>query len=424
VADLVITRFEAWPQLFSDAGFEVVVDPVVYRIGDLFLTGGRYGRGSEARRLADQSWSPIGEDIGALVTFFDLLVLNERVPAFDYSVTFNPLSARVNKVGGERIIYDVGVKPEVYNPTRKAVVAHLHDRMAGGPFVPAPIADQIRPYLAEIRYQWAPNISEIEAELPDDRSRTVARFVVGHLLFAGYAQMSGLPHVLSPRRGRLMAAAGLPVHHGVPFTEAVVWDRVGERLTDAPGWRDEDLPWTPSFLPYLLQQTEKHRGGTDTLLKHAMDLRNKQSVEKYRKVRREALGDDDAEKTVDARLDLADAATKVAKDLDRDREELAYTRSFVVGAGPKAIGELTGAGMGAVIGGPPGGVAGALAGGLVGAVAEEVLRPATERLWGWIIGRLPFVNARKLLSRAARAEMEVGADLSELAKKVWRRGPS
>jgi hypothetical protein len=147
--------------------------------------------------------------------------------------------------------------------------------------------------------------------------------------------MSGLPHVLSPRRGRLIAAAGLPVHHDVPFAETVVWDRVGERLTDAPGWRDEDLPWTPSFLPYLLQQTEKHRGGTETLLKHAMDLRNKQSVEKYRKVRREALGDDEAKKTVEARLDLADAATKVAKDLDRDREELAYTRSFVVGAGPK-----------------------------------------------------------------------------------------
>jgi hypothetical protein len=150
VADLAIASFEAWPQLFRDPGFEVVVDPVVYRIGDLFLTGGRFGRGSEARRYADQAWSPIGEDIGALVTFFDLL--NEQVPAFDYSVTFNPLSNLVNEVGGERIIYDVGVEPEVYNPTRKAVVAHLQDRMAGGPFVQASIANQIPPYLAEIGY--------------------------------------------------------------------------------------------------------------------------------------------------------------------------------------------------------------------------------------------------------------------------------
>jgi hypothetical protein len=82
---------------------------------------------------------------------------------------------------------------------------------------------------------------------------------------------------------------------------------------------------------------------------------------------------------------------------------------------------MAGGGMGLLIGGPPGGAAGALLGGLTGVVAEEILKPATERLWGWVIGRLPFVNARKLLSRAARAEKEIGADLGEQAKKVWLR---
>jgi len=165
-----------------------------------------------------------------VVTFFDLIILHQQLPAFDYSATFDPMSAQINEVGGERIIQDVHVQGVVYDPIRDAVVAQLQDRMATGPFVPAEVARQIPAYLAALGYQWAPNIGTIEPALADVQSRIVARFLVGHLLFAGYAQMSGLPHVLSPRRGRLMAAAGLPIGWGVPAAEAAVWQTVGERL--------------------------------------------------------------------------------------------------------------------------------------------------------------------------------------------------
>lgn len=415
LADLRITSLDSWPLLVRDPGYEVVVDPVVYRIGDLFLADGPARRAGGA---ADQSWTQIGEDIGGLVTFFDLLVLHERVPAFDYSVTFDPLSDKINRAGGDTIIHDVRVDAAVYEPIRNAVVAHLHDRIAKGPFVPAAVARQIPRYLADLGYQWAPDISHLEADLPDEVSRTVAQFLVGHLLFAGYAQLSGLPHVLSPRRGRLMAAAGLPVDQGAPSAEGALWSRVGERLAGQPGWRDEVLPWTPSFLPYLLQQTNARGGGTATLLKLALDLRHKNSVESYRELRRRALGADDSQETVEARRALANEATKVAKDLGTRREDLAYTHSFIVGAGPKALGFAGGAGFGLLIGGPPG----AFVGGLVGAVAPDVLEPATERLWGWVIDRLPFVSSRKLLSRAAGAEVEVGTGLIDSAREIWRRG--
>ncbi len=415
-ASLDISSYHDLPQLYRDHGFEVIVDPVVYRIGELFL------KQATARKDGDywdeQDWAQISQDIGALVTFFDLLILHQRIPAFDYSATFDPMAGQINAVGGENIIKDVHVRGDVYSPIRDAVVAQLQDRMAGGPFVPADVARQIPAYLAELGYQWSPDIRAIEPALPDQQSRIVARFLVGHLLFAGYAQMSGLPHVLSPRRGRLMAAAGLPVDWGVPEAEAAVWQKVGERLLDAPGWREDDLPWTPSFLPYLLQEANKQRGGTETLLKNAFELRNKRSVETYRKIRREALGADDADNTAEARRALAEAAAGVAKDLRREREELTFTHSFVVGAGPAAIGYLGGAGMGMLIGGPPG----ALFGGLVGVVAPEVLKPATERLWGWVIDRLPFISARKLLSRSAHAEAEVGASLAASAREVWGRG--
>jgi hypothetical protein len=410
-----ISTFDQWPALFQDPGYEVIVDPVVYRIGELFLT-----EGSSARDNAgwDEMWAPIGQDIGAVVTFFDLLILHRHLPAFDYSVTFNPMSAQINTVGGEPIIDDIKVAGDVYKPTRDAVVGHLHDRMGRGPFVPKVVAGQIPGYLASLGYQWAPDIGIVEPELPDETSRTVARFLVGHLLFAGYAQMSGLPHVLSPRRGRLVAAAGLPVKSGVPQAEKAVWGKVGQRLHGVAGWRDEELAWTPSFLPYLLQLTSNQRGGPETLLKHALELRQKKSIKKYREIRRAALGVDDVGGTMEARRALADAAESIAKELGRTRKELAYTKSFIVGAGPQAIGYLSGAGLGLVIGGPPGG----LLGGLAGAVAPEVLKPATERLWGWVIDRLPFVSSRKLLSRVARAEVEVGDGLANSLEAVWRRG--
>jgi len=427
-ADLDISRYDDMPKLYQDHRYEVIVDPVVYRIGELFLEQGIAQNRKDGDYWAERGWAQINEDIGALVTFFDLLILHERLPAFDYGGTFNPasgeldisntFSAQVKAVAGEKIIEDVHVRSAVYNPIREAVVAQLQDRMTGGPFVAPAVARQIPAYLAELGYQWAPDIEAIEPALPDEQSRTVARFLVGHLLFAGYAQMSGLPHVPSPRRGRLMAAAGLPIDSGVPVAEAALWQKVGERLADAPGWRDEDLPWTPTFLPYLLQRTKEQGGGTQTLLKNALDLRSKRSVEKYRETRRAALGAEGVDETVEARRSLADDATKIAKELGSEKEELVYTRSFVVGAGPAAIGYLGGAGIGGLIGGPPG----ALIGGLVGVVAPDMLKPATDQLWGWVIDRLPFISARKLLSRSARAEAEVGANLAVIAREVWKRG--
>jgi hypothetical protein len=141
-------------------------------------------------------------------------------------------------------------------------------------------------------------------------------------------------------------------------------------------------------------------------------------VEKYREIRRAALGPEDADNTAEARLSLQDAAASVARELGRQQKELTYIRSFVIGAVPAAIGYLGGAGIDALIGAPPG----VTVGGLAAVMAPEMLKPVTERLWGWVIGRLPFVNARKLLSRSVQAEAAVGANLTVIAEHIWHRG--
>lgn len=70
-----------------------------------------------------------------------------------------------------------------------------------------------------------------------------------------------------------------------------------------------------------------------------------------------------------------------------------------------------------LIGGPPGG----FIGGLAGAVAPEMLKPATERLWGSVIDQLPFISARKLLTRSALAEAERGLAVRARPAALFRR---
>jgi hypothetical protein len=58
----------------------------------------------------------------------------------------------------------------------------------------------------------------------------------------------------------------------------------------------------------------------------------------------------------------------------------------------------------------------------VGVVGEEALKQVNNRLWGWVIDRLPFHSARKLLARSVRAEIELKDQLGPGLKKVWTTG--
>ena len=56
---------------------------------------------------------------------------------------------------------------------------------------------------------WEPNLEGLEKELPDSGQARLAQFLIGVLVFAGYAHQSDARHVLSSRRRRLLTAAGL-----------------------------------------------------------------------------------------------------------------------------------------------------------------------------------------------------------------------
>jgi hypothetical protein len=81
--DMHIYGVEAWDELVQ-RNLGIVIDPLVFRLGQLFLEGKAGADADEYRR-----WGAIESDIGALVSFFDLVVLHDQLPAFNYHDTFD-----------------------------------------------------------------------------------------------------------------------------------------------------------------------------------------------------------------------------------------------------------------------------------------------------------------------------------------------
>ncbi|UQX89268.1 hypothetical protein M6D93_04505 [Jatrophihabitans telluris] len=400
-------------------GLGVIVDPVIFRMGQIFLKGR-----AAAGALAEQQSAAITDDLASLVTFFDLLVLHEQLPAFNYTSTFDiglnfdqSLGALLNQ--DRQVIVPVDVQWQAYSSTKAAAIGQFRRQLANGPFLPAGTAQDILNGIKQIEYEWEPNLEGLQNDLPDPEQVRLAQFMVGVLVFAGYAQQSGVPHVLSPRRSRLVAAAGLGDGRADDQAEAAIYQELARRFRLAgDGWRDQQLPWTPSFLPYLLSRLNPLRDGPDVLLSRALDLRDSPAVARYRRLRAAALsgsGDDSAA----ARQELTAAADSVAKALDSDRGELEMTRYLAVDLLPKAVGVVAGAMAGGLAAGPPG----AIAGGLAGIVGEESLKPIHKRLFGWVLDQLPFHSARKLLTRAVTSDAATAGKLAATMQIVWETGP-
>jgi hypothetical protein len=410
--DITINHVGEWEKLTSK-GLNVIVDPFVFRAGQFFLEG------AEA---APSRWEAIEKDIGALVSFFDL-------PAFNYPDTFDrpdihqtyEFRDRLGEVlnaQGDKTLVHVDVEHYMYREAKEAAIEQLGRRLQMGPLadqVGAQRSEEILGSLEAVQYEWEPRLEALEPQFPDDRDKRLARFFLGQLVFAGYAQQTGTPHVLAPRRSLLLTAVGLRTELTVS-NESAIYEELARRCRDAgAGWRDEELPWTPSFLPFLLQRINPYREGPDVLLQRAKELRGSKAVKRYRKLRR-ALTSEEAVQSEKARKDLAKAADRVADELDMRREDLEISRHVVVELLPRALGAAVGAAGGFVAGGPPGSIGGAV----VGEVGADVLTRVNHRLWGWVVDRLPFRSARKLLARSVRAEYELKDQLGPELKKVWK----
>ena len=101
-----------------------VVDPMILRCSELFL------RGADGARDAGAVWDLMTKNIHALGTFIDRLILDERIPVFNYADTFDT-DQNFNKKAlsqvnvNEEILVDVDVQYGAYQEVKSAALAEL-----------------------------------------------------------------------------------------------------------------------------------------------------------------------------------------------------------------------------------------------------------------------------------------------------------
>lgn len=422
-----VGSFQEWLALRE---FGVVIDPLILRAGHLFLQGPSEDPASDVRK-----WQAIESDIGALVKFFDLVVLRDQLPAFNYYDTFNALcygpydsafggGARIEELlntSGDVALVHVLMEHDVYKAVKEAAIYQLRTRLGtvqpGASLVTPQARAEILFALDSIQYVWEPSLQGLEAEFPAGEDQRLVRFLLGQLVFTGYAQPLGSQHELAPKQSRLLAAVGVDSAHAAPSAERELYDELRRRIRDAgSGWRDEDLPWTPSFLPFLLGRMNRYREGPDTLLNLAKDLRDSKAIESYRALRSDLTGEDES-RSAEARERLSGAADAVANQLDSTRDELESFANRIVTVLPRAVGVVGGGLAGSLAVGADG----AVIGGLTGLVGEEVLKVAQNMLWGWYLDRLPLRSGTKLLTRSVKAEYKMRDELVPQLHAVWER---
>ncbi|MFI9505648.1 hypothetical protein [Nocardia sp. NPDC052566] len=413
--DIHIDTAEDWGGL-ARHGLDGVVDPLVYRLGQFFLEGSPAG---------PERWPVIAADLGALVTFFDQIVLHDQLAAFNYPDVFDieetvhrdRLGAVLNTEGDHTLVH-VEVSHAQYRLVKAAALQQLSDRMCNWPLLPLTVGDEVVRELHGTRYQWQPSLEYLEDRVLGERDKELARFLLGQLVFTGYAQQTGAPHIVSPQRSRLIGGMGIGVPNPLAVSEAAIYRELARRVREAgPGWRSDVFPWTPSFLPYLVDTMANDRGGPDELLRRARELRDSRAVQRYRRLRDE-LAAEDADRSERARRALTRAANGVATELGSPRERLELVRPVVVEVLPSALAAGLGAMTGLLVAGPPGAIGGAV----VAAISGHAFELVSRRLWGWSLDRLPFRSARKLLTRSVKAEHEIGADLGPELERIWARG--
>ncbi|MEO5993515.1 MAG: hypothetical protein ABI563_04140 [Specibacter sp.] len=414
--DVIVHRYAEWDELVR-ADLGLVVDPLIYRMGQFFLEG-EHAAGAES----EGHWNAISQDLTSLVTFLDMIVLYDRLPAFNYSDTFpdpgplESLQTALNRYG-EKVLYHVDVEHDVYREVKASALVQLEQLLANGPFISSAAAQSTLATLTTIQYAWEPNLEQVGTKITVPDERRLAQFLLGQLVFSGYSQLTGSPQIVAPRQSAFLVAAGLQETDAGTLSESALYDELRRRIRDAgDSWRDVEAPWTPSFVPYLLSKMNVYRQGPDELVQMALDLRENKDVQRYRTLRRDFLSTDPLQ-SAEAQKLLTRAAEKVARNLATGRADLEVTKSIFVERLPKAAGIVAGAGALA------GGTSGAILGGLAGLAAESALKPLQNPLWGWLVDGLPCRRAAKLLTRTVMAEHKMRNDLGKQLHAVWETGP-
>ena len=373
-----INETSDWKKLTAQ-GLETVVDPLVFRCGELFLKGAKNAD-------ADKIWELLSLNIHAIGMFFDALILKEKLPVFNYADTFDSqldfddhVLTKINSYDKVPVLYDIKVGYEAYMIVKNAALTEMEKVFNGAQKIPEKMADQIFRELSAAEYKWSLSMDGLKTPLRNYQEKQLADYILGGLIFGGYAQQMECEHLLQPKRSRLFLALSLQADSAGRDVENDLFDELKKRSKSAV----KDIPWTPTFFPYLLSKAEK----PEEMLKEVVKLRHLPEVIDYRQWFGEVMQDwkQNGRISNEKRRDVKAITAKV----DRMLGEISSM--------PKV--EIK-----------------------VKAIPIEVdLTPTLKTMWGWFLESLPGNRYRKLLSRAIVADNEF-VKLENRIKTVWKAG--
>lgn len=360
-------------ELIRSEGLKVVVDPMVFRSADVFLRGRSGVKTSPDPKPDEKMWSAISSNIGSLCAFFDALILEERLPMYDYNYTFpgdieEGKKALVDYCNSQDpVLVPVSVGDAAYQEMKTVAITQL-DRQ---PPIPEPIAKEITEELTAFDWEWRPDLWREYGN-----TNALDAFQYGGLLFSAYARRIGADHILQPRRARLYLAASLCSRSN---SEEELFAELTKRLNQGHGEQQEllDMPETPTFLPMLLKHDDS---SPRELIERALKLRNSSTVKDYRKWKAAAM--EEIEKgrlSVGLQREVAAIAAAAMRELKVDPDDSGAVKVKISGK-ILPVPEL-------------------------GVEAEVETANAASSL-SWLLGYLPGRRYRKLLLRMVVAANE------------------
>lgn len=302
-----------WSAFSAAASF--VPDPMIVRAGEVFANG---VRSAQALHTSDMEvMAALRDNLGGLLAFFDLLVAHDRMPLINYEYTYDigSVPTPITDLLGDKAL-PVVIGYQAYETVKAGA---LHSLAAMDLARITQFGHQLAE-LQSLRYQWKPSLQDgpregwlAQAALLDEPTLLAAQFLLGGLIFSGFAQASLTEHVIQPKRSRFYLAltAAPPTAGGVRHDEEEAVFTAAEQGLQGTSARARRLDALPPVLPYLLAKAPPNVTAAD-LLKRALDFANTKEGDAYRKAAALIRGDGvEAARTAD----LAKAARAEARAL-------------------------------------------------------------------------------------------------------------
>lgn len=387
---VLVDTVDDWQKVSRIGG--PVVDPMILRCGDIFLSGPDVTPGQilppPSYGVVTQSevWQLLEVNLQGLASFFDRIVLEDQIPIFDYTESFmvdhNFNKTSLNQVNqGDQILVEVQVDHPVYRDVKSAAETKLTDFYTSSEYGITPgEAQNILGELATAGYIWYPYIPGIAFQNDDERQ--LAGYILAGLIFGGYAQLAGADHLMQPKRSRLFLATSFKVYG--PRSEE---NDLFAALNQIPALQTAEVPFTPTFFPMLLHES----GNPQEMIASALRHRDSTEVKEYREWLRKILDDFNKNGRISMQVsrevkDILDAVRNRSQSSRFPNIDLSVSVSGLTGVPePEISVELT-----------------------------DLARSA----WGWFLERLPGKRYRKLLTRAIILDNEY-LDLARRARTVW-----